>query len=190
MHFLHHGFWQPLPPNKRSLLKDPREDLLAVFLLQVCITLVLCKVLAKLLSFIHQPAVIGQILAGIILGPSGFGFIPGFSSFLFAEHTLNSLQLVASLGLIFFMFYLGLKMDPNEIKDGWKRTVPIASVSIIVPVGIGCGVSLWLYRMAPPGISKVAFILFIGRNESFVHVAIETNSVVQVPALVFPHFLF
>jgi Kef-type K+ transport system membrane component KefB len=168
MSFFYHGPWQPvLPmprPNGRSLFEDPREDLLAIFLLQVFVSLVLCKILAKILSIIHQPAVIGQIIAGIILGPSALGFIPGFNAFLFAEHTLISLQLVASLGLIFFMFYLGLKMDPNEIRQGWKRTLPIASASIIVPVSIGCATSLWLYKMATPGTSKPAFILFIGRN--------------------------
>lgn len=171
MSLFYHGRWQPalpmpppMPPYKRSLLEDPREDLLAAFLLQVLVTLILCKILAKLLSFIHQPAVIGQIIGGIILGPSVLGFIPGFSAFLFAEHTLNSLQLVASLGLIFFMFYLGLKMDPNEIRQGWRRTIPIASASIIVPVSIGCATSLWLYKMATPGTSKPAFILFVGRN--------------------------
>lgn len=167
MSFYFNGPWQPIlpmPTDKRSLLEDPRQDPLSIFLLQIFTTLILCKILAKILSFIHQPAVIGQILAGIILGPSGFGFIPGFSSFLFAEHTLSSLQLVASLGLIFFMFYLGLKMDPNEIRHGWRRTLPIASASIIIPVSIGCLTSLWLYKMATPGVSKAAFILFIGRN--------------------------
>jgi hypothetical protein len=154
----------PMPSNRRSLFEDPREDLLAIFLFQVFTTLVLCKILGKVLSFIHQPAVIGQILAGIILGPSALGFIPGFNAFLFAPHTLDSLQLVASLGLIFFMFYLGLKMDPNEIRQGWRQTLPIASASIIVPVSIGCATSLWLYRMAPPGVDKAAFILFIGRR--------------------------
>ncbi len=161
----------------RSLLEDPREDLLAAFLLQVFVTLVLCKILGKILSFIHQPAVIGQILAGIILGPSALGFIPGFSSFLFAPHTLNSLQLVSSLGLIFFMFNLGLKMDLNEIREGWRKTLPIASVSIIIPVGVGCATSLWLYRMAATGVNKVSFILFVGR--SFFLACFDTLLIIQ-----------
>jgi Kef-type K+ transport system membrane component KefB len=181
MPFFHHGFWQPMfsmPLNRRSLFEDPREDVLSVFLLQVFTTLILCKILGKILSFIHQPAVIGQILAGIILGPSALGFIPGFSAFLFAPHTLNSLQLIASLGLIFFMFYLGLKMDPNEIRQGWKRTLPIASASIIIPVGIGCVTSLWLYQMAPAGTSKIAFILLVGREYSFSCVNIISYSII------------
>ena len=88
-----------------------------MFLLQVFVTLILCKILAKLLSFIHQPAVIGQILIGIILRRSTLGFIPGLIAFLLAEHTFNSLELVASLGLILFLIYLDLKMDPNDIKQ-------------------------------------------------------------------------
>lgn len=168
MFLLHDEYWGlnlPVPKRGKSLFEDPRQDLLAVFLLQVFATLILSKILAKVLSFIHQPAVIGQILAGILLGPSVCGFIPGFSAFLFAEHTLNSFQLVASLGLIFFMFYLGLKMDSNEIKNGWKQTLPIAATSIIIPVSVGCATSLWLYRMATEGTDKTAFILFVGRND-------------------------
>lgn len=167
MSFYYDGFWHPIfamSPRRKSVFEDPREDLLAVFLLQVFVTLILCKILGKILSFIHQPAVIGQIIAGILLGPSAFGFIPGFSAFLFAEHTLNSLQLISSLGLIFFMFYLGLKMDSNEIKQGWKQTLPIASASVIIPVGIGCAISLWLYKMVSNDVNKVAFILFIGKK--------------------------
>lgn len=63
-----------------NLFEDPRHDLVTVFLLQVPITLTLCKLFTKLLSYIPQPAVIGQILAGIVLGPSGLGLIPGFNS--------------------------------------------------------------------------------------------------------------
>lgn len=147
-----------------NLFEDPRHDLIAGFLLQVLITLILCKVFAKLLSYIHQPAVIGQILTGIILGPSVLGFAPGFSSFVFAPNTLPSLQLVSSLGLIFFMFYLGLKLDPNELRQGYQRTLPVAFVSITIPVGVGCATSLWLYSMVPPGVSKISFILFVGKR--------------------------
>jgi Kef-type K+ transport system membrane component KefB len=150
-----------------SVLKDPRHDALAAFFLQVSITLILCKVLAKILSFIHQPAVIGQILAGILLGPSAMGFIPGFSSFVFAPATLNSLQLVASMGLVFFMFYLGLKLDANEIRNGWKHSLPVACASILVPVSVGCVTSLWLYSMAPFGVSKIAFFLFVGKKSAY-----------------------
>ncbi|CAF1220458.1 unnamed protein product [Rotaria magnacalcarata] len=150
-----------------NLFEDPRNDPVAAFLLQVFITLILSKIFTKLLSFIHQPAVIGQIVAGIVLGPSAIGFIPGFRSFVFATHTIASFQLVSSMGLIFFMFYLGLKMDPNEIRQGWQRTLPVALISIAVPVSIGCVISLWLYSMVPPNVNKASFILFVGSGIGF-----------------------
>lgn len=149
-----------------NLFEDPRHDLVTAFLLQVLITLILCKLFTKLLSFIGQPAVIGQILAGITLGPSGLGLIPGFSLFIFADFSLPSFQLVASLGLIFFMFYLGLKLDPNELRQGYQQTLPIAFISIVIPVSIGCATSLWLYSMVSSDVSKISFILFIGENTS------------------------
>ncbi|CAF3804166.1 unnamed protein product [Rotaria magnacalcarata] len=129
-----------------NLFEDPRNDPVAAFLLQVFITLILSKIFTKLLSFIHQPAVIGQIVAGIVLGPSA---------------------IVSSMGLIFFMFYLGLKMDPNEIRQGWQRTLPVALISIAVPVSIGCVISLWLYSMVPPNVNKASFILFVGSGIGF-----------------------
>ncbi|CAF1201920.1 unnamed protein product [Adineta steineri] len=189
MYYFNHAAWQPVLPisaNRKSLFEDPRTDLLSIFLLQVFITLILCKILGKILSFIHQPAVIGQILAGIILGPSALGFIPGFSSFLFAPHTLDSLQLVSSLGLIFFMFYLGLKMDPNEIRHGWRQTLPIATASIAVPVAVGCVVSLWLYKMVSPDINKIAFMLFIGSGIGFsafpvLASILQANNIITTP---------
>ena len=60
-----------------ELFENPSEVPLATFLMQVFITLVVCKILAKLLSYIRQPQVIGQIIAGIIFGPSILGKKPG-----------------------------------------------------------------------------------------------------------------
>ncbi|CAF0837335.1 unnamed protein product [Didymodactylos carnosus] len=163
-------FEEPSSPTKSvttmELFEDPREDPLATFLMQVFITLVLSRILAKILSFIRQPQVIGQILTGIILGPSVFGYIPGFNRSIFPEHSVVTFQMVANLGLLFFMFFLGLKLDPQEIKEGWRRTLPVACASIIVPVGIGCAASLWLYEMNGPTV-KASFILFIGSGIGF-----------------------
>lgn len=87
------------------------------------------------------------------------------------------------MGLIFFMFFLGLELDLNQIKKSWKTTIPVVCASVIVPgeflpslikvtrstivlVGIGCAVALWLYDMnSDLQTSKVAFILFIGKTD-------------------------
>ncbi|CAF0903198.1 unnamed protein product [Adineta ricciae] len=150
------------------LFEDPRHLPFATFLMQVFITLVVCKVLAKLLSYIRQPQVIGQIIAGIIFGPSVLGNIPAWTNTVWPESSLKTFQLIANLGLIFFMFFLGLELDLDQIKRSWKITIPVAAASVIVPVGLGCAVSLWLYE-DNEGLrtSKVAFILFIGSGFGF-----------------------
>ncbi|CAF3611322.1 unnamed protein product [Adineta steineri] len=150
------------------LFEDPRHLPLGTFLMQVFITLVVCKFLAKLLSFIRQPQVIGQIIAGIIFGPSILGNIPAWTNAIWPASSLKTFSLIANLGLIFFMFFLGLELDLDQIKRSWKITLPVAAVSIIIPVGIGCAVSLWLYEdNGGLSTSKAAFILFIGSGFGF-----------------------
>ncbi|CAF3545745.1 unnamed protein product [Rotaria sordida] len=150
------------------LFEDPRKLPLATFLMQVFITLVVSKVLAKLLSYIRQPQVIGQIIAGIIFGPSILGNISAWTNAIWPSSSLGIFQLVANLGLIFFMFFLGLELDLKQIKKSWKITLPVAAASITIPVAIGCVVSLWLYNMNEGlNTSKVAFILFIGSGFGF-----------------------
>jgi len=132
-----------------TLFENPHESPLAMFLMQVFITLIVCKILAKLLSFVRQPQVIGQIIAGIIFGPSILGnkiiiliiifydiilgYAKGWSDAIWPTSSLKVFQLIANLGLIFFMFFLGLELDLNQIKANWKVTIPVACVSIIFP---------------------------------------------------------
>ncbi|CAF3326414.1 unnamed protein product [Rotaria socialis] len=150
------------------LFDDPRGIPLATFLMQVFISLVVSKILAKLLSFIRQPQVIGQIIAGIIFGPSLLGSIPAWKNAIWPESSLAIFSLIANLGLIFFMFFLGLELDLHQIKKSWKITIPVAFASVVVPVGIGCAVSLWLYDLNDNlPTSKAAFILFIGSGFGF-----------------------
>ncbi|UJR28167.1 hypothetical protein I4U23_009421 [Adineta vaga] len=150
------------------LFENPRALPVATFLMQVFITLVVCKILAKLLSYIRQPQVIGQIIAGIIFGPSVLGNIPAWTNAIWPEESLDAFKLIANLGLIFFMFFLGIELDLDQIKRSWKVTIPIAVVSIVIPVGIGCAVSIWLYEFNENlHKSEIAFILFIGSGFGF-----------------------
>ncbi|CAF0722077.1 unnamed protein product [Didymodactylos carnosus] len=135
--------------------------------MQVFITLIVCKLLAKLLSFIRQPQVIGQIITGIIFGPSVLGYAPGWTNAIFPKSSLTSFQLIANLGLIFFMFFLGLELELDQIKKNWRFTLPVVCTSILIPVGVGCAASLWLYDMNGPTTSKASFILFIGSGIGF-----------------------
>jgi Kef-type K+ transport system membrane component KefB len=85
-----------------------------IFFPQRTIAPVVVRVLAVVLAKFDQPPVIGEIIAGIILGPSILGSIPGFTETLFPKASLSFLSVVANLGLIFFMFFLGLEVLCNS----------------------------------------------------------------------------
>lgn len=76
------------------------KDPLPIFLIQVLLVLVFTRVLGRILSYIHQPAVIGEIIGGIILGPSILGLIPGWSTTFFPTWSLPTFGVVANLGLM------------------------------------------------------------------------------------------
>lgn len=109
--------------------------------------------------------VIGEIIAGVVLGPSVLGYIPGFSDTLFPADSLENLTLFSSVGLCFFMFFLGLEVDPVFMMQSWRTTIPIALTSMSIPFGVGCAVATWLWGLetsTEQPANKLAFMLFIG----------------------------
>ncbi|MDP3465311.1 MAG: cation:proton antiporter, partial [Sulfuricurvum sp.] len=90
---------------------------LALLLIQIVVIMVATRLFGFLVSFVAQPTVVGEIIAGIILGPSLLGLIfPEFSILLFPKESLSNLSLISQLGLIFFMFVVGMELDFEKIK--------------------------------------------------------------------------
>jgi Kef-type K+ transport system membrane component KefB len=111
-----------------------------------------------------QPTVIAEILAGILLGPSLLGIVwPGALDALFPAASLPVLGMTAQLGLVFFMFLVGLEFDPKLLQGQGRSSVAISNAGIIVPFVLGSLTSIPLYdTLAPEGVSKLAFGLFMG----------------------------
>jgi len=165
------------------VFQDPPSNPLPCFLVQVFITLIITRALGKLLAYIKQPRVIGEIIGGIVLGPSVLGNIPNFTNKIFPQsYSTNSKHLrsvdtfvvVADIGLIFFMFLIGLELDLGMIKKVWKQSIPLAAGSIIFPFGLGALMSLWWTSInddnnGPTWTTpdKTSFILFCGTCLSF-----------------------
>jgi len=120
--------------------------------------------LASLVSKIGQPMVIGEIIAGILLGPSVLGYLlPGVSNFIFQPASLPNLNFLSQLGLILFMFIIGLELDVRLLKNKAHTAVVVSHASIIIPFTLGVGLAYFVYeRFAPPHISFLAFGLFMG----------------------------
>ncbi|CAF1653237.1 unnamed protein product, partial [Adineta ricciae] len=141
------------------------------FLMQLFIILVLVRIMGWILGLIKQPSVIGEIIAGVIVGPSVLGNIDFWATHIFPPSSWNYFTLVGNIGLILFMFNLGLELDKGKIRQEWKRSLPIAISTIIIPYASGVGLSIYLYDInnrdgfAAP--DRPAFILFIASSMSF-----------------------
>ena len=133
-------------------------------MLQIATIVVFSRLLGFLFTKIGQPLVIGEIIAGIILGPSLLGFFwPGISNFLFQPDSLPNLQFLSQLGLILFMFIIGLELDVQLLKNKAHTAVVVSHASIIFPFLGGVSLAYFLYAtFAPPHISFLAFGLFMG----------------------------
>ena len=117
---------------------------------------------------IGQPAVIGELIGGILLGPSLLGSVaPEVSAWLFPSAVLPLLRLHAQAGVIFFMFLVGLELDGQMIRRSSRATVFISYASIILPFVLGYALAHVLHpRLAPPAVQFTPFALFIGVSMS------------------------
>jgi len=134
------------------------------FLLQVLVVLAIAKLAGRCMRLIHQPAVIGEMIAGILLGPSLLGFLlPSAHGWLFPKDGLTSLGHVSQLGVLIFMFAAGAEWDMSRLRDRFKSTVMISLSGMVLPFLIGIGLAGFLYaNYAPEGVNQFDFSLFIG----------------------------
>lgn len=141
---------------------------LALLILQVIIIVTFARFLGYLFSLISQPNVIGEIIAGIILGPSLLGLIfPGAYHFLFPANSLNYLKILSQLGLILFMFIVGMELDIATLKTKVRKSIYISQAGIIFPYLLGMILAYFLYdKFAPPSTSLLSFALFMGISMS------------------------
>jgi Kef-type K+ transport system membrane component KefB len=108
--------------------------------------------------------VIGEMFAGVLLGPSLLGrLFPSAESFLFPPASLPTLHLISQLGVVLFMFVVGMEMDVATLQRRARATLLISNAGIVVPFGLGVWLSLYLHeRYAPAGVPYLTFALFIG----------------------------
>jgi Kef-type K+ transport system membrane component KefB len=141
---------------------------LATLLLQTGVILACIRAVGWLFRKVHQPQVVGEMVAGILLGPSVLGWLaPGLSTMLFPERSLPFLNALSQVGLVFFLFLVGLEHDPARLR-GHSATAIIAShASILVPFFLGSALALFLYpRLSDDSITFTQFALFMGTGMS------------------------
>ena len=137
---------------------------LPTLILQIAVILATCRLVGSLFRLIRQPRVVGEMFAGILLGPSLLGWVaPGLSAYLFPPSSLDHLNALSQVGLIIFMFLVGLGVDAGELRGHGHATLLTSHVSITLPFVLGSLLSLYLYpRLSDDSVSFNGFALFMG----------------------------
>ena len=147
-----------------SSLQHNLQHPLAILLLQIITIIIVARFFGWIFRKIGQPTVIGEIIAGIFLGPSLVGmYFPEYSALLFPVESLGNLQFLSQIGLILFMFVIGMELDLKVLKNKANDAVVISHASIVIPFALGIGLSYFVYhQFAPAGVEFLSFSLFMG----------------------------
>jgi Kef-type K+ transport system membrane component KefB len=136
----------------------------APLLLALVVILAASRLLGALFRRFHQPPVIGEVLAGILLGPSLFGRVaPAAATAVFPQAVTPLLGVVAQVGVLLFMFVVGLELNTAHLRERSGTALAISHASILVPFLMGTALALFLYpRLSSRDVSFTVFALFLG----------------------------
>jgi Kef-type K+ transport system membrane component KefB len=135
-----------------------------LLILQIGTILIVARLVGWLFGKLDQPRVVGEMVAGILLGPSLLGWLaPNLSSSLFPPDSLGHLNSLSQVGLLIFMFLVGLELDLGHLRELGRAAVMTSQVSIIAPFILGSTFAVYLYpRLSDPSVSFTGFALFMG----------------------------
>ena len=156
--------WPPIGDHLPSLTPSALGLRLDLFLAQIIVILVLSRLLGRTLQRVGQPFVVGEMIAGLLLGPSVLGLLwPDLYVLLFPTGSVRFLGAVSQLGLLLFMFLVGLELRPEELRGRGHAAVLASHASIVTPLFLGVALALPLYPLlGMPGVAFPGFALFLG----------------------------
>ena len=155
----------PAPVHVHAGVAAPvPADTLMHVLLSLIVIILAARALGKVFEFVQQPPVVGEVIAGIALGPSLLGRVaPRASEFLLPSAVAPFLSVIAQVGVILFMFLVGLELDSSRLRNRTQATVAISHASIIAPFLVGSALSIWLYpTLSSSDVPFTTFSLFVG----------------------------
>ncbi len=161
----------PAPAGAPANAADPFAQIadnaghpLSRLLLQLVTIVLAATLFGRLAARAGQPPVIGEIVAGIVIGPSVLGALaPAASAVLFPASSFPTLELLSQIGVLLFMFVVGVELDAAHIRGRAHTAIAVSHFSIAVPFALGVLLAIALYgAYAPPGVPFQAFALFLG----------------------------
>ena len=141
------------------------ESLLVSILLQILVMIGAARIGSNLLRRLGQPGVVGEILAGLLLGPSLFGhFFPAASAALFGEHAAMPIVILSQIGLILLMFQIGMDFEFAHLRSARnRRAVAVVTLaSVCVPLALGLLIGRLSAAVLAPGVDPTVYSLFCG----------------------------
>ncbi|GAA5904929.1 hypothetical protein JCM8208_007226 [Rhodotorula glutinis] len=137
---------------------------LILFIVQAFIIVGLSRLLHLGLRYLRQPRVISEVIAGILVGPSALGRVPGFTSNIFPPASVPFVSLVANIGLCLFLFLVGLEVDFSLFRRNVAISSSISLLGLVIPFGLGAAVSKGIYDrfVDASTVDFGTFLLFIG----------------------------
>ncbi len=153
----------PLAPSAASAVKSGPEELFGKLMLAMAVVLVAARLLGTAARRLGQPTVMGEVLAGILLGPTLFGaLVPHLQSEVFSSEVVPLLTAGADIGLAFYMFLVGLEFDPRLLRGRVTQAALVSNASVAVPMAFGFLAAVPLYQLVGPEKSFTPFALFMG----------------------------
>jgi Kef-type K+ transport system membrane component KefB/nucleotide-binding universal stress UspA family protein len=140
------------------------HNALSLLIVQLVVIIGVSRLIGRGAKWMGQPLVIAEVVAGILLGPSLLGWLaPEALSSLFPASSMEVLKMLSQVGLILFMFLIGLELDPRMLKGRGQASVVISHTSIVVPFALGATAAFWLYpRLSESSVPFSSFLLFMG----------------------------
>jgi K+:H+ antiporter len=139
-------------------------DLVGPVLLALVVVILTARAVGAVFGWLRQPPVIGEVIAGILLGPSLFGRLaPDASSYVFRPEILPALGVLAQIGVILFIFLVGMELDTDLIRERSPSAATISVASMTTAFALGSVLALWLYpRLSSSDVPFSLFTLFLG----------------------------
>ena len=136
---------------------------IAAFFLALVVVIATARLFGGLAFRLGQPRVMGEVVAGIVLGPTIFGAIaPHLQAAVFPVDLIPALGIVANLGLVFYMFMVGIELDPSALKGRVSQALAISNASVALPLTLGVLVAVPVYELIGPDENFAGFALFMG----------------------------
>jgi Kef-type K+ transport system membrane component KefB len=159
-------FSEALPEPGASAKKPPKrsgEQTFGRLMLAIAAVLLAARLVGAITAKLSQPRVMGEVLAGILLGPTLVGAVwPEAKDYLFPGDIVPLLSGAAQIGLAFYLFLVGMELDPRVLRDRIGQAAFISNTSVAFPMALGFLVALPIYRLLSPDVRYLPFALFMG----------------------------